>query len=77
VLSISLQNPVEVFLAIVFSITAAVLLLATFGFVIAYVVSNICERWPDYTSAKRMKVCRNVLLAIIAISAIIWMSTSR
>ena len=77
VLNISLQNPLEVILAICFTFVAFAALLATFATAIAYVYSNIIERWAEYSKKKRLQVVRNVCLTGAVIVALAWLSSNR
>ena len=76
VLSISLANPAELVLAIVFVIVAFAALVGTFVVAIAYVYSNVFERWPEYTTKKRWQVARNLSVTLIVIATLIWLATN-
>jgi 4-hydroxybenzoate polyprenyltransferase len=77
VLNISLANPLEVILAICFVLVAFAVLIGTFVIAIAYVYSNVFERWPDYSSTKRIQVVRNIAIALATIAALIWFASNR
>ncbi len=77
VLSISLANPAEVILAIVFVVVAFGAFIGTFALAIAYLYSNVFERWPDYTAKKRFQVVRNIVLTVAAVSVLIWLASQR
>ena len=76
-LSISLENPVEVALAVIFVIIAFAAFLGTFAFAIAYIYSNVFERWPDYSNKRRWQVLRNILLAVAVISILVLLASTR
>ena len=76
-LNISLANPLEVILAICFVLVAFAVLIGTFVIAIAYVYSNVFERWPDYSSTKRIQVVRNIAIALATIAALIWFASNR
>jgi hypothetical protein len=77
VLSISLANPAEVVLAIVFVIVAFAAFIGTFVVAIAYVYSNVFEKWPEYTTKKRLQVTRNILITLLIIATLFWLASNR
>ena len=77
VLYISLANPFEVLLAAAFVLVAFAALIGSVALGIAYIYSNVFERWPDYTSKRRVQVIRNVTLTIATIALILWLATNR
>ncbi len=77
VLSISLANPAEVILAIVFVVVAFGAFIGTFALAIAYLYSYVFERWPDYTAKKRFQVARNIVLTVAAVSVLVWLASQR
>lgn len=76
-LSISLANPAEVLLAIVFVIVAFAAFMGTFVAAIAYVYSNVFEKWPEYTTKKRLQVTRNILVTLLIIATLFWLASNR
>ena len=76
-LSISLANPAEVVLAIVFVVVAFTEFAGTFVLAIAYVYSNVFEKWPEYTTKKRLQVTRNILVALLVIATLAWLASNR
>ena len=77
VLSISLANPAEVVLAIVFVIVAFAAFIGTFVVAIAYLYSNVFEKWPEYTTKKRLQVIRNILVTLFIIATLFWLASNR
>ena len=75
--NISLENPFEVLLAIIFVIVAVLALLASFGVAFAYVFSNIKERWPEYETKRKVQIMRDTTITIFVISALIWLASNR
>ena len=75
--NISLENPFEVLLAIVFVIIAVLALLASFGVAFAYVFSNIKERWPEYESRRKFQIVRDIAITIIIVAALLWLASNR
>lgn len=75
--NISLENPFEVLLAIVFVIIAVLALLASFGVAFAYVFSNIKERWPEYESRRKFQIVRDIAITIIVVAALLWLASNR
>lgn len=75
--NISLENPFEVLLAIIFVIVAVLALLASFGVAFAYVFSNIKERWPEYETKRKVQILRDTAIAIFVISTLIWLASNR
>ncbi len=76
-LSISLANPAEVVLAIVFVIVAFAAFIGTFVVAIAYLYSNVFEKWPEYTTKKRLLVTRNILVTLLIIATLFWLASNR
>ena len=76
-LSISLANPAEVLLAIVFVIVAFAAFMGTFVAAIAYVYSNVFEKWPEYTTKKRLQVTRKILVTLLIIATLFWLASNR
>jgi uncharacterized membrane protein len=77
VLSISLANPAEVLLAIVFVVVAFAAFIGTLVMAIAYVYSNVFEKWPEYTAKKRLQVTRNILVTLAVIATLFWLASNR
>jgi hypothetical protein len=44
---------------------------------IAYVYSNVFERWPEYTRAKRLQVSRNIALTVAVMALVLWLASRR
>jgi hypothetical protein len=76
-LNISLANPFEVLLAAVFVIVAFAVLVGSVVLAIAYVYSNVFERWPEYTRTKRLKVSRNIALTVAVMALVLWLASRR
>jgi len=76
VLSISLANPAEVVLAIIFVLVAFAAFVGTFVLAIAYVYSNVFEKWPEYTTKKRWQVTRNISVTIAVIATLVWLASN-
>lgn len=74
---VGVQNPVEVILAIVFVVVAFAALVGTFVLAVAYVYSNVFERWPDYSTHKRIRVSRNIVATLLAIALLFWLASNR
>lgn len=74
--NISMANPFEVLLAICFVFIAVAVFIATFGVGLAYIFSNIKERWHEYTAQKKLKVISSLFIwaaiaaTLITLSAI-------
>ena len=77
VLSISLANPAEVVLAIVFVVVAFAAFIGTFVMAIAYLYSNVFEKWPEYTTKKRLQVTRNISVTLAIMATLIWLASNR
>lgn len=75
--SISLENPIEVILAICFVVIAVVALLATFGVTFAYLFSNFFERWPEYETRRKLQIVRNLAVSALVIFALLWFASNR
>lgn len=75
--NISLENPFEVLLAIIFVIVAVMALLASFGVAFAYVFSNIKERWPEYEKRRKLQIIRDTSITILIIATLIWLASNR
>lgn len=75
-LTIGLENPAEVVLAIVFVIVAFCAFIGTFVLAIAYVYSNVFEKWPEYSSKKRIQVSRNILVILLVIATLVWLASN-
>jgi predicted membrane metal-binding protein len=75
--NISLENPIEVLLAIIFVIIAVLALLASFGVAFAYVFSNIKERWPEYESKRKFQIVRDIAITILIVAALLWLASNR
>ena len=75
--SISQSNPLEVMLAIAFVVIAASALLGTFALAIAYVFSNVKERWREYAIKKKISVVTNILVTLIVISTLLVLSAAK
>ena len=75
--TISQSNPIEVILAIAFVVIAVAALLATGYFFIAYIYSNIRERWKEYSNRKRFQVIRNIVVSVAVVVILIVMSATR
>ena len=75
-LSISLANPAEVVLAIIFVLVAFAAFVGTFVLAIAYVYSNVFEKWPEYTTKKRWQVTRNISVTIAVIATLVWLASN-
>jgi hypothetical protein len=75
--SISLANPFEVLLGVVFVIIAVLVFFGTFGVGVAYVFSNIKERWHEYTSKKKLKVVSNTTIFIVVLAVLIALSATK
>jgi hypothetical protein len=75
--TISQSNPVEVLLAIAFVVIAVLALLGTFAFAVAYVFSNVKERWREYPTKKKLKVISNFVVTVAVISTLIVLSTTK
>jgi hypothetical protein len=76
-LNISLANPFEVLLAAVFVIVAFAVLVGSVVLAIAYVYSNVFERWPEYTRTKRFQVSRNIALTFAVMALVLWLASNR
>lgn len=76
-LTIGLENPAEVVLAIVFVLVAFCAFIGTFVLAIAYVYSNVFEKWPEYTTKKRLQVTRNILIVLLVTATLIWFASNR
>jgi hypothetical protein len=76
-LNISLANPFEVLLAAVFVIVAFAVLVGSVVLAIAYVYSNVFERWPEYTRTKRLQVSRNIALTVAVMALVLWLASRR
>ena len=76
VLSISLANPAEVLLATLFVMVAFAAFIGTFVAAIAYVYSNVFERWPEYTTKKRWQVARNISVTLVVIATLILLASN-
>jgi hypothetical protein len=76
VLSISLANPAEVVLAIIFVLVAFAAFVGTFVLAIAYVYSNVFEKWPEYTTKKRWQVTRNISVTLAVIATLVWLASN-
>ena len=76
-ITISLSNPIEVLVAIVFVIIAVAALLGTFGLAVAYVYSNVKERWPEYSAEKRRKVVTNIVVTLAVITILILLASTK
>jgi heme/copper-type cytochrome/quinol oxidase subunit 3 len=76
VLSISLANPAEVLLATLFVMVAFAAFIGTFVVAIAYVYSNVFERWPEYTTKKRWQVARNISVTLVVIATLILLASN-
>ena len=44
---------------------------------IAYVYSNVFEKWPEYTAKKRLQVTRNILVTLAVIATLFWLASNR
>jgi uncharacterized membrane protein len=77
VLSISLANPAEVVLAIVFVVVAFAAFIGTLVLAIAYIYSNVFEKWPEYTAKQRLQVTRNIVVTLVVIATLIWFASNR
>jgi hypothetical protein len=75
--NISLENPFEVLLAICFVVVAFAVLIGTFVVAVAYVYSNVFERWPEYTTKRRFQVSRNIAITIAVIAVLTWLASNR
>ena len=75
-LSISLANPAEVLLATLFVMVAFAAFIGTFVVAIAYVYSNVFERWPEYTTKKRWQVARNISVTLVVIATLILLASN-
>lgn len=75
--NISLENPIEVLLAIIFVIIAVLALLASFGVAFAYVFSNIKERWTEYESKRKFQIVRDIAITILIVAALLWLASNR
>ena len=75
-LSISLANPAEVVLAIIFVLVAFAAFVGTFVLAIAYVYSNVFEKWPEYTTKKRWQVTRNISVTLAVIATLVWLASN-
>ena len=75
--TISQSNPVEVILAIAFVVIAVAALLGTGYFFIAYIYSNIRERWKEYSNKKRFAVIRNIVVSIAVVTILIVLSATK
>lgn len=64
-------------LAIAFVIIAVLALIGTFAFALAYVFSNVKERWREYPTRKKIKVISNFVVTTAVISALIVLSTTK
>ena len=76
-LSISLANPAEVVLAIVFVVVAFAAFIGTLVLAIAYIYSNVFEKWPEYTAKQRLQVTRNIVVTLVVIATLIWFASNR
>jgi hypothetical protein len=76
-LNISLANPFEVLLAAVFVIVAFAVLVGSVVLAVAYVYSNVFERWPEYTRAKRFQVSRNIAVTVAVMALVLWLASNR
>ena len=75
--NISTANPIEVLLAICFVFIAVAILIASFGVGLAYVFSNIKERWHEYSRQKKLKVVANIVITAAISATLIILSTIR
>ncbi|MBP6043226.1 MAG: hypothetical protein KA500_01735 [Rhodoluna sp.] len=75
--NISTASPLEVLLAVCFVFIAVGLLLATFAVGLAFVFSNIKERWHEYSRQKKLKVVSNVVVTAAVTAILITLSTIR
>ena len=75
--SISLANPLEVLLGVVFVIIAVLVFFGTFGVGVAYVFSNIKERWHEYTRKKKLQVVSNTTIFVVVLSVLIALSATK
>ena len=75
--NISTASAVEVLLAVCFVFIAVGLLLATFAVGLAFVFSNIKERWHEYSRQKKLKVASNVVVTAAIFALVIALSTIR
>jgi len=75
--NISLENPFEVLLAICFVVVAFAVLIGTFVVAVAYVYSNVFDRWPEYTTKRRLQVSRNIAITIAVIAVLAWLASNR
>ncbi len=76
-ITISLGNPIEVIVAIIFVIIAVAALVGTFSVAIAYVFSNVKERWPEYTTEKKRKVVANIVVTLSIIALLIVLASTK
>jgi hypothetical protein len=76
-LNISLANPFEVLLAAAFVIVAFGALIGSVALAVAYVYSNVFDRWPEYTRAKRFQVSRNIALTVATTALVLWLASNR
>ena len=44
---------------------------------LAYVYSNVFEKWPEYTTKKRLQVTRNILVALLVMATLAWLASNR
>jgi hypothetical protein len=75
--TIGQQNPLEVILAICFVVVAFAALVGTFVFAVAYLYSNVFEKWPEYTNMRRFQVVRNISLTLVIIAILAWLASNR
>jgi hypothetical protein len=75
--TIGQQNPFEVILAICFVVVAFAALIGTFVFAVAYVYSNVFEKWPEYTNFRRFQVVRNISVTLVIIAILAWLASNR
>jgi len=75
--NISTANPFEVLLAVCFVFIAVGILFATFGVGLAFIFSNIKERWREYSRQKKLKVVWNLVATAGVLATLITLSTIR
>ena len=58
-------------------VVAFAVLIGTFVVAVAYVYSNVFERWPEYTTKRRFQVSRNIAITIAVIAVLTWLASNR